>query len=165
MSQSFDPESDVQLLNSDEPIICSEQLALSVGFVGLDSWMKFVEKTYGHTVYRLQTRNETEITGLLALAHVEHPLFGNYLATAPFGSYGGFAYTSMNAQRALLNSARVLSQELGVEYINIRFSGGELIPPDGWIQNPLETFDHCVHKTPPQRKSDKTGNPASCKSG
>ena len=135
ISLAADPE--VRLLAPDEPIPWSEKLALSAGYVGLDSWMKFVEKVYGFPIYRLEMRKGSEVSGLLALTHVKHPLFGNYLATAPFGSYGGFAYTSMEAQRTLLDRARALSQELGVEYVNVRFVEGELIPPDGWIQNPV----------------------------
>ncbi len=130
-----DPE--VRLLARDERGVLTEEIAQLAGFVGLDPWMKFVERIYGYPVYRLEARRGSEVTGLLALVHVKHPLFGNYLATSPFGSYGGFAWTSTEAQKALLDRARALSQELGVEYVNVRFSDGELFPPDGWIQNPI----------------------------
>lgn len=127
----------VRMLTSGEPSIWPGPLALSARFVGLDSWMNFVEKVYCYPVYRFETRRGSEITGLLALVHIKHSLFGNYLTTAPFGSYGGFAYTSVNTQNVLLDQARVLSKELGVEYINVRFFEGEEIPPKGWIQNPI----------------------------
>ena len=137
MNDSFVDDSKIRLLTFDESAFLPKQDALNAGFTGLDTWVKFVEKVYGYSVYRFEIRKGTEITGLLALMHVRHPIFGNYLVTAPFGSYGGFFYSSKNAQKALLNRARALSKELDVDYINVRFLNGELVPPDGWIQNPI----------------------------
>ena len=99
--------------------------------------MKFVEQIYGHRAYRLVAQTDGETTGLLALTHVRHPIFGNYLATAPFGSYGGFAFSSADARDALLDQACLLADELGVNYVNVRFGGGELTPPAGWAQHPV----------------------------
>ncbi|MCL4529462.1 MAG: GNAT family N-acetyltransferase [Chloroflexi bacterium] len=127
----------VRILSSDEHAIWPEALALSGGFIGLDSWMEFVERIYGYRAYRLAAQTGGEITGLLALTHVRHPIFGNYLATAPFGSYGGFAFSSIEARDALLDHASALMKELGVDYANVRFEACEATPPAGWIQHPV----------------------------
>ncbi|HUE99797.1 MAG TPA: GNAT family N-acetyltransferase, partial [Anaerolineales bacterium] len=66
-----------------------------------------------------------------------HFIFGDYLATSPFGSYGGFAYSSVAVREVLLEKARLLGNELGVEYVNIRFEAGEEPPAEGWIQQPV----------------------------
>ena len=66
----------------------------------------------------------------------QHPIFGDYLTTSPFGSYGGFAYSSIASRDALLEKARALANDLGVEYVNVRFEAGEETPPEGWIQHP-----------------------------
>ena len=68
---------------------------------------------------------------------MRHIIFGDYLTTSPFGSYGGFAYSSIAARDALLEKARALANDFGVDHVNVRFEAGEQIPPAGWIQHPL----------------------------
>jgi FemAB-related protein (PEP-CTERM system-associated) len=126
-----------RILQEDESIILPESSARSVSFVGLDPWMKFVHNLYGFPVYRIASQLNNEVVGWLALVRVQHPVFGDYLTTSPFGSYGGFAYSSIASREALLNKARVLANDLGVEYVNIRFGAGEEVPPEGWIQHPI----------------------------
>jgi FemAB-related protein (PEP-CTERM system-associated) len=127
---------EVRILSFDESLILPDALAQSAGFIALDSWMKFVEKIYHFPVYRIVAEENQQIVGVLSLMHVKHPVFGNYLATAPFGSYGGFAFSSDEARDALLKKAEALKKDLGVEYVNVRFEAGEVTPPDGWIQQP-----------------------------
>ena len=126
-----------RILQEDESIILPEILARSVGFVGLDPWMKFVHNMYGFPVYRIASQLNNEVVGWLALVRVQHPVFGDYLTTSPFGSYGGFAYSSIASRDALLIAARVLANDLGVEHVYVRFSAGEDISPEGWIQHPI----------------------------
>lgn len=127
---------EVSILSPGESFVLPDSLASSAGFIGLDSWMKFVEKIYGFPVYRLIAQTDGGVSGLLALICVKHPIFGDYLTTAPFGSYGGFAFSSTESRDALLDQARTLAKELGVEHVNVRFEAGEMTPPDGWIQHP-----------------------------
>jgi len=127
---------EVILLPPGESLVLPDPLTSLAGFIGLDPWMKFVEKAYGFPVYRLITRTEGEVSGLLALMRIRHPIFGDYLATAPFGSYGGFAFASSEVRDVLLEQARILAGDLGVEYVNVRFEAGGMQPPNGWIQHP-----------------------------
>jgi len=126
----------VRLLREDESIALSEALAGDVGFVGLEPWLRFVHKVYNFPVYRIASELRNEMDGWLALVRVQHPVFGDYLTTSPFGSYGGFAYLSRVSRDALLEKARMLGNELGVEHVNVRFEG-ETEPPAGWIQHPV----------------------------
>ena len=134
---SLHPSPQVRILQEDESIILPESLARSVSFVGLDPWMMFIHNIYGFPVYRLASQSDDEVVGWLALVRVKHPIFGDFLTTSPFGSYGGFAYSSIASRDVLLNKARVLANDLGVEYVNIRFGAGEEIQPEGWIQHPI----------------------------
>lgn len=129
--------SQARILREDETIALPESLAYTAGFVGLDSWMKFVHDVYGFPIYRLVSESNGEVDGWLALIHVKHPIFGDYLATSPFGSYGGFAYGSSVSRDALLDKAQALGNDLGVEYANVRFEAGEDVPPEGWTQQPV----------------------------
>lgn len=134
---SLNPSPQVHILQDDEPIILPESLARSAGFVGLDPWMTFIHNMYRFPVYRIASHLNDEVVGWLALVRVQHPVFGDYLTTSPFGSYGGFAYSSNASRDALLNKARALANDLGVEHVNVRFGAGEETPPEGWIQHPI----------------------------
>jgi len=129
--------SSIRILQENESVVLPETLARSAGFVGLDSWLNFVHQIYKFPVYRIISGKDTEIDGWLALVHVKHPIFGDYLTTSPFGSYGGFAYTSNTLRDTLLEKAHALAMHLKVEYVNVRFDAGEETLPKGWIQYPI----------------------------
>lgn len=107
-----------------------------LSFIGLDSWSNFVNDIYNYKIHRYAISEDARPLGALALVEVDHPLFGHYLATAPFGSYGGFAFETTAARDLLLDEARCLGEEIKAEYISIRFAGGDSPPPDHWSQNP-----------------------------
>ncbi len=145
------PEMRLRRLAADEPANWPAALTQPATFTVLDGWSEIIRRIYKYPVYRLETEVESGVTGLLALTHVRHPLLGNYLITAPFGSYGGFAYSSLEARNLLLNEARRLADEVGVEYVNVRFDSSALqlsagfqtgasvsdTRPAGWVQNPI----------------------------
>jgi FemAB-related protein (PEP-CTERM system-associated) len=126
----------VRILQEDERLVLPESIACSAGFTGLDPWLSFVHKTYNFPIHRVVSRVRNEIDGWLALVRVKHLIFGDYLTTSPFGSYGGFAYSSVATRDALLETARSLGSDLGVEYVNVRFDA-EAEPPAGWTQHPV----------------------------
>lgn len=127
----------VSILQENESIVLPESLARSAGFVGLDAWLSFIHNVYKFPVYRIVSKANDDMDGWLALVRVQHPIFGNYLTTSPFGSYGGFAYLSIAARDSLLDKAQALANDLSVEHVNVRFEAGEETPPQGWIQHPL----------------------------
>ncbi len=124
-------------LAPDEPANWPESLTGPATFTALDSWSNFVRSVYKFPIYRFETEIESEVTGLLALAHIQHPIFGNYLTTSPFGSYGGFAFADEPSRDLLLDAARVLAAELKTEYVNLRFAPADPTPPPGWVQHPV----------------------------
>jgi serine/alanine adding enzyme len=134
MTSDLTPQ--VRILREDETIPLPESLACATRFVGLDSWMSFVHETYDFPIYRIVSQVNNQIDGWLALARVKHLVFGDYLTTSPFGSYGGFAYSSPVSRDTLLEKARMLGSELGVEYVNVRFDAEEQ-PPSGWTSHPV----------------------------
>ena len=132
MNSSF-----IRILQENETVVLPEALARSAGFVGLDSWTSFVHKVYDFPIYRVISQIDNEIDGWLALVHIKHLIFGNYLTTSPFGSYGGFSYGTVAARDGLLRHAHELAKDLGVEYVNVRFDAGDETPPNGWIPHPV----------------------------
>lgn len=131
------PEVRVRKLEADQPAAWNEALASSAAFTALDPWSRLVRQTYGYEIHRFEAVQDDEATGILVLAHVRHPIFGNYLATSPFGSYGGFAFATDEARNALLDTARKLSDELRVNYCVLRFLDGGDAPSSPWIQHPI----------------------------
>ncbi|WKZ39071.1 MAG: GNAT family N-acetyltransferase [Anaerolineales bacterium] len=111
-------------------------LETKLSYTGIDSWMNFVHEMYGHPIHRFVVTNGDKALGALSLAEVRHPVFGHYLATAPFGSYGGFVFGNDQARDVLLDEARRLAEELNVEHVSLRFASASP-PPDGWVQHPV----------------------------
>jgi FemAB-related protein (PEP-CTERM system-associated) len=131
------PEMRVRKLERDQPAVWDEALASSATFTALDPWSNLVRQIYGYEIHRFEAIHNDKVMGCLVLAHVRHPIFGNYLATSPFGSYGGFAYKSVEARDILLDESRRLSDALNVEYCVLRFIDDGNAPPSPWMQNPI----------------------------
>jgi lipid II:glycine glycyltransferase (peptidoglycan interpeptide bridge formation enzyme) len=112
-------------------------LATQLSYSGLDSWMNFINNIYGHPVHRFAVLDEGQAVGALSLLEVKHPVFGHYLATAPFSSYGGFAYKNKEAQTLLLDEAQRLAKEINAEYISLRFDDTASAPTSGWVEHPV----------------------------
>ncbi|MFN8427994.1 MAG: hypothetical protein U0X87_17270 [Anaerolineales bacterium] len=127
----------ISKLSPETPLRVPESLSFAATFTALDSWTQLVKEIYGYETYRFEAMRNNEVTGILALTHVHHPIFGNYLATSPFGSFGGFAFSSAEARDSLLNEAQKLADELKVEYAVVRFIEENNAPPSSWIQNPI----------------------------
>ncbi len=129
-------EPSVRLLEKDEAASWPASLSSAGGFVALDAWSHFLREVYGIDYYRLEASKEGDVTGLLVLNHIKHPIFGEYLTTAPFASYGGFAYQSIEVREALLREARTLVQSLDADYGLVRFSEMVKNLPSGWTAEP-----------------------------
>ena len=127
----------VRLLLPDEPTNWPEELVRLGTFTVLDAWTSIARRMYRYPAHRLETEQESGVNGILSMVEIKHPVFGHYLTTSPFGSYGGFAFSTLEARDALLAGARQLGDELGVEYVNIRFNAGDETPPEGWVQDPI----------------------------
>lgn len=127
----------VRLLLPDEPSNWPRELIQAATFTVLDAWTSIAQQAYHFPVHRLETEQESGVNGILSLMEIKHPLLGHYLTTSPFGSYGGFAFSSAEARDALLARARQLGKERGAEYVNVRFDAGDETPPTGWVQDPV----------------------------
>ncbi len=153
------PELQARFLGEREPAAWPDALRGVGGFVSLDSWSHFLRKIYGFEFFRIEVSERGKPAGFIVLCHVKHPLFGEYLTTAPFASYGGFAFDSPDARNALLAETRSLVQKLDVDYAVVRFANGKISPTEGWIQQPnYSTYLLDLSKDPdsllPQFSSD-----------
>jgi len=127
----------VRKLEREQASAWPDALTSSATFTAMDPWSNLVRQTYGYEVHRYEAIQNDDVMGILVLTHVRHPIFGNYLATSPFGNYGGFVFSSIEARDALLQEAHRLTDELGVEYVVLRFVDDGNLPPTPWLQNPI----------------------------
>ena len=86
----------------------------------LFTWRRVVREAYGIASHCLLAIEGDQVVGSLSLFEIKHPIFGHYLATAPFGNDGGLFYDSTEARNALIAEARTLADGLSVEYLVIR---------------------------------------------
>ena len=126
----------VHYVTSEEAAGWLASLTEQGGFPALESWNRFLQRVYRFPVYRLAVGGGEDMQGLLCLMHIRHPVFGNYLTTAPFASWGGFAAAQPQAARVLLEEAQRLAARPGVEYVLVRHLNGGEAPPPGWVQMP-----------------------------
>jgi FemAB-related protein (PEP-CTERM system-associated) len=92
----------------------------------LFGWSEVVSDTYGIRRHLMMAEDNGQIYGALALYEVRHPLFGNYLTTAPFATDGGFYFESSATREFLIREANALADRKNVRYLLIRTRGIEL---------------------------------------
>ena len=128
---------EIRKLSPGSALRVPESLSFPATFTALDAWTRLVKDIYGYETYRFEAVQDNEVIGILTLTHVHHPIFGNYLATSPFGSFGGLAFSSIEGRDALLKEAKSLTDELAVEYSVVRFMEDDNKPSSPWMQNPI----------------------------
>ncbi|HXE56436.1 MAG TPA: FemAB family XrtA/PEP-CTERM system-associated protein [Gemmatimonadales bacterium] len=83
-------------------------------------WLRVVRDTYGHRVHRLAAVEGDTIRGVLPLAHIRSRLFGDCLASAPYGTSGGILADSDRIGTILALAAVDLARALGVGYLELK---------------------------------------------
>lgn len=89
-------------------------------FCHLGAWRRVISEVLGHAPrYRVALGPDGSIVGMLPLVRVRSRLFGDYLLSMPFMSYGG-PLGSTAAQKALAEDAKAEAQELKVDLLELR---------------------------------------------
>ena len=84
------------------------------------AWRKVLEKTFDYHSVFLANYDETEICGILPLFLVPKPLKGHVMVSVPFGVYGGVVAKTQEAIHMLLNAAKKIAVEKGVDSLEFR---------------------------------------------
>ena len=92
----------------------------------LYAWRHIVREAYGMRSHFFAAMDGERIAGVVGLYEIRHPLFGHYLATAPFGNDGGLHYDDASVRDSLVAEARLLADRLKVSYLVIRSKTDEL---------------------------------------
>jgi FemAB-related protein (PEP-CTERM system-associated) len=84
-------------------------------------WQRVIREAFGHpTWYWLAEDGDGRVRGVLPLVRVRSWLFGDTLASIPFGVYGGVAAADAGARRFLEEQACDLARRLGVGALEMR---------------------------------------------
>src|SRR5260370_29256179 len=79
-------------------------------------WRVAIESTFRHRSYYLAATGNGEVKGVLPLVHMKSHLFGHFLVSMPFFSYGGVFSSMSEAREALLAEAADLAHQLEVSH-------------------------------------------------
>lgn len=91
------------------------------------AWQEAIRETFGHESYCLAATEDGEIRGILPLVRMKSRIFGHFLVSMPFSSYGGVLASAPGARDALLVHAAELARGLGVSHIELRQGRAEQI--------------------------------------
>jgi hypothetical protein len=87
-------------------------------FYHLAGWRRLFENELQHETHYLYCEVGGEIVAVLPLARVKSWLFGDALISVPFLVYGGPIAINEQALDKVVDAARNLAEELGVDYLN-----------------------------------------------
>ncbi len=85
----------------------------------LSPWRRVIERAFGHPCEVLEAKLDGETVGVLPLVTVKSRLFGHFLVSMPFGSYGG-ALGSADAVVALADHAAGLAESRSADLLEMR---------------------------------------------
>jgi FemAB-related protein (PEP-CTERM system-associated) len=83
-------------------------------------WGQAIGQSFGHEAYYLAARSNGAIQGVLPLVFMKSRLFGHFLVSMPFSSYGGVLAGTSEARERLLERAVELARGLGARHIELR---------------------------------------------
>jgi len=90
-------------------------------FFHLSGWKTVIEQSFAHPCYFLLAEHEGNFFGVLPLVEVKSALFGHALISTPFCVYGGAIADSEDILRQLEAEACQLAEQLGVDYLELRY--------------------------------------------
>jgi FemAB-related protein (PEP-CTERM system-associated) len=105
-------------------------------FYHLSGWRSLIEDNLHHPAYYLYCEKNGDIEAVLPLVQVKSLLFGNALISVPFLVYGGPIASSSGALDEVVDAARGLAVELGVDHLELRNQGsipGDWLPNDNYV--------------------------------
>lgn len=84
------------------------------------SWRDIIRETFDRETYYLMARRQDQICGVLPLVRLKSFVFGDFLVSMPYLSYGGVIADSQDDALCLIEAGNVLGQQLGVRHVEYR---------------------------------------------
>lgn len=83
-------------------------------------WRDVIEEVFRHRCHYLTALSHARIVGVLPLVEIRSLLFGRFLVSLPFVTYGGIAAEDEEATRALAEAAIRLGRRASASWIELR---------------------------------------------
>lgn len=84
-------------------------------------WRGLIAEQFGHETFYFAAKNaDGNVCGVLPMVRLRSRLFGDFLVSMPYVNYAGCIADTAAARAALLDSAAVLADDLGVSHIELR---------------------------------------------
>ncbi len=84
-------------------------------------WKRVITRSFGHQCHYLAAVDEQGTwQGVLPLVHLRSRIFGNFLVSLPFASYGGVVCRNNAASELLIQAAEELRRSCGATYVELR---------------------------------------------
>lgn len=88
----------------------------------LAGWRNLIESVFGRETYYLAARREGRLCGVLPLVRLKSLMFGDFLVSLPYVTYGGVLAESPRVGQALIQHASELAEDLGAAHVEFRHS-------------------------------------------
>lgn len=86
-------------------------------------WREVIEEVFRHRCHYLAALEDGRLAGVLPLVEMRSVLFGRFLVSLPFVTYGGIAAENGRACHALAEAAIGLGRRMGANWIELRQRG------------------------------------------
>lgn len=86
----------------------------------LGAWRELIESAFGRETYYLQAASGETLCGVLPLVRLRSIVFGDFLVSLPYVSYGGVLANDTATATCLIDEAVSLSRSLGVRHMELR---------------------------------------------
>jgi len=93
------------------------------------AWRRVLENNFGHRTFYLMAHRGDEIVGVLPLALVSSRLFGRYLVSLPFLTYGGICAEDEQVVEVLAQRAADVAEECRAAHVELRHVSRQLRLP------------------------------------
>jgi FemAB-related protein (PEP-CTERM system-associated) len=99
------------------------------------AWARVIQHAFGHRTFFIYAEQDGAITGILPLAQVKTPLFGNTLISSPFCVYGGPLAADSDSAAALEAHAETLLRNTRAGAVELR-DRQPMAADGGWVGRP-----------------------------
>lgn len=90
----------------------------------LSGWKEVIEKSFGHsTRYLLSENDKKEVQGILPVVQLKSALFGNYMVSLPYFTYGGVCADNDEIRDELISEAIAYAKSCNAGHIEMRHTG------------------------------------------
>jgi FemAB-related protein (PEP-CTERM system-associated) len=83
-------------------------------------WRDMIARVFSRETYYLMARRDGHTCGVLPIVRLKSMIFGDFLVSIPYVTYGGILASDAASRQSLLDAATELARTLGVSHVELR---------------------------------------------